>query len=502
MRLATLVLGAVLALAAPALAQKSADTLRVTWRDAVPNVDPYYNTQRNGIILADLAWDGLLYRDPADGKIVPALATAWRQVDDTTIEFTLREGVRFQNGDPFGAADVAYTINSILTDKKVATPSNFAFLAGAEAIGPLAVRVTLKRPFPPALNIFAAILPIWPAAYRERVGAEAFAKAPVGTGPYRILPITGPGEIALERFDGHYADSPKGRPAIRRVVIHQVADVSTEMTELLGGRADWISDFPADQFDNVAGMPNLQVARSEVQRVTYLNMDAAGRSGADGPLTKLKVRQAVAHAIDRKTLAAQFMPGGSQVLNIACFAGEFGCDQATGVHYEYDPAKAKALLAEAGFAGGVEIDLYTYLPGIWVGAIQNYLAAVGITAKTHVMAAGAVIQMAQQGKLPMAFAGWGGFAVNDVSAFLGYFYTKGSFAMAYDDEVTALVNEGARILDAERRKALYAQAFRLITERAYFLPLFTYVKTYGFSKQLAFTPFVDDNPRFYRARWR
>ena len=102
----------------------------------------------------------------------------------------------------------------------------------------------------------------------------------------------------------------------------------------------------------------------------------------------------------------------------------------------------------------------------------------------------------------LAFAGWGGFAVNDVSAFLGYFYTKGSFAMAYDDEVTALVTEGARILDAERRRTLYAQAFRLITERAYFLPLFTYVKTYGFSRQLDFTPWPDDNPRFYRARWK
>ena len=127
-------------LTSPALAQKSADTLRVTWRDAVPNVDPYYNTQRNGIILADLAWDGLLYRDPATG---------WRQVDDLTLEFTLREGVTFHNGDPFSAADVVYTLNSVPTDKRVASPSNYAFLAGAEALDPNRVRVTLKRPFPP-----------------------------------------------------------------------------------------------------------------------------------------------------------------------------------------------------------------------------------------------------------------------------------------------------------------------------------------------------------------
>jgi peptide/nickel transport system substrate-binding protein len=352
------------------------------------------------------------------------------------------------------------------------------------------------------VNVIAAIMPIWPAAYRERVGAEPYGKAPIGTGPYKILPITGPGEIALERFDGHYAASPKGRPAIGRITIHQVTDTATEMAELLGGRADWISDFPSDQFDNLGHMRNLQATRAEVQRVTYLNMDAAGRSGAGNPLTKEKVRQAIAHAIDRKTMAAQFMPGGSQVLDIACFRTEFGCDQSAAVRYEYDPPLAKRLLAEAGYPDGVEIDLYTYLPGIWIGAVQNYLKAVGITARTHVMQVGAVIKLAQEGKLPMALAGWGGFAVNDVSAFLGYFYGKGLFDLAHDDEIAAIVAEGGQILDAEKRRALYATAFRKITERAYFLPLFTYVKTYGFARTLDFTPFYDDNPRFYRARWR
>ena len=300
----------------------------------------------------------------------------------------------------------------------------------------------------------------------------------------------------------HYAMSPKGVPAIRRAVIRQVADVSAELAELLGNRADWISDFPADQFDNIARFPTLQAVRSEVQRVTYLNMDAAGRSGAGNPLTKLKVRQAIAHAVDRPTLAAQFMPGGSRVLNVACFSAEFGCDQSAGVHYAYDPARARALLAEAGYPDGVEIDLYTYLPAVWVGAVQNYLKAVGITARTHVMAAGAVIQLAQQGKLPIAMAGWGGNAVNDVSALLGYFYTRSPFDMAHDDEIADLVREGAQLPDPGKRRARYAQAFRLITERAYFLPLFTYVKTYGFSRALDFIPYPDDNPRFYRARWK
>jgi peptide/nickel transport system substrate-binding protein len=79
------------AMAAPALAQKSQDTLRITWRDAIPDVDPYYNSLRTGMVLAFLAYDGLVYRDPVTTKIEPDLATSWTQVNPTTIDFTLRQ---------------------------------------------------------------------------------------------------------------------------------------------------------------------------------------------------------------------------------------------------------------------------------------------------------------------------------------------------------------------------------------------------------------------------
>ena len=112
-----------LAMGAPALAQKSADTLRITWREAIPDVDPYYNSQRTGMVVAFQAFDCLAYRDPKTMEMKPALATSWKQLDATTIDFTLREGVTFQNGDPFTADDVVYTINTIIHDKKVAIPA-------------------------------------------------------------------------------------------------------------------------------------------------------------------------------------------------------------------------------------------------------------------------------------------------------------------------------------------------------------------------------------------
>src|SRR3979490_3601435 len=84
-----------LAMAAPALAQKSADTLRITWRDAIPDVDPYYNSQRTGMVVAFHAFDCLVYRDPVTMEMKPALATSWKPGDATTIDFTPREGATF-----------------------------------------------------------------------------------------------------------------------------------------------------------------------------------------------------------------------------------------------------------------------------------------------------------------------------------------------------------------------------------------------------------------------
>src|SRR5258708_31557758 len=142
--------GMVLAMMAPAAAQKWADTLRIPWRDAIPDVDPYYNSLRTGMVVAFQAFDCLIYRDPETMEMKPALATSWKQVDDTTIDFTLRQGVKFQNGDPFSADDVVYTINDIIHDKQVAIPSYFSFIAGAEKIDDYHVRLKLTGVYPAA----------------------------------------------------------------------------------------------------------------------------------------------------------------------------------------------------------------------------------------------------------------------------------------------------------------------------------------------------------------
>lgn len=482
-----------------AMAQKSQDTLRAIWRNAIPNVDPYYNSQRTGLVVAHHVWDTLIYRDPETFQLVPQLALSWRYTDPTTLEFDLRPGVKFHDGSAFTAADVAYTVNTILADKQVAVPSNYGFYESAEAVGELQVRIKLKRVFPAALEYIAMVLPILPKEYRERVGGE-FSKVPVGTGPYRITRVDGMAQLDLERNDAYF-DGPKGKPPIRKLSIKQVADATTELTAIIGGQADWIWDYSSDQIENLGRLPTVQTMRQESMRVGYMNLDAAGRTGADNPLTKVKVRQAIMHAVDRGTMSRQFMPGG-RVLDAPCYPSQFGCDQEAATRYEYDPAKARALLAEAGYPNGFEIEMVGYLLPQWQGAIQNYLGAVGIKARLTQLQVAAAIQRSIEGKNPLDLGSWGSYSINDASAFLPYFFAGLGQDYTRDPEVQRLVQEGGEVNDPDQRRKAYTAVFQRISEQAYFMPLYTFVTNYAVSRTLDFKAYRDELPRFYSTKWK
>jgi peptide/nickel transport system substrate-binding protein len=486
----------------PANAQKSADTLRIVFRDAVTNVDPYYNQLRTGLVIAHQAWDALVYRDPETFAPKPLLATSWKIVDDTTIDFALRRGVKFHNGDSFTADDVVYTLNLVSApDSKVSTPSNANWIEKAEKVDDFTVRVKLRKPTPAAIEYFAMVIPIYPKAYRERVGPDGYAKAPVGAGPYKITKVEA-GQVDFERFADYYADSPKGKPAIGKLQVRFVPDAATEMTELLAGRTEFIWNFNADQFDAVNRMPALQALRQESMRVGFLRIDAAGRSGANNPLTNVKVRQAIFHAIDREQIAKQLVQGGSRVPLAPCFPTQFGCDDEAAAAYRYDPAKAKQLLAEAGYPNGFETELVTYVLPQWVATVQSYLNAVGIKAKISQLQVQSVVQRCQRGECPMDMGSWGSYSINDVSAIMPVYFGGGADDYARDPEVQRLVDEAGSTMAVDKRKVNYSAAIKRAMDQAYWVPLHTYVTTYGLSRALDFKAFADEMPRFWLTKWK
>jgi peptide/nickel transport system substrate-binding protein len=495
-----------LALAASsARADKSADTLRIEFVDAVPNIDMYFNSQRTGLILAHQAWDMLVHRDPATFESKPLLATEWRFAEDNSLDLAIRQGVKFHDGSPLIAEDVVYTINMACDPAaKVATPSNYAWIDKAEKTGDYGVRIKMKKPTPAALEYLTMVTPIHPKAYREKVGPEGFAKAPIGAGPYKIVKNDVGKEVILERFEDYWAGSPKGKPAIKRLHVRFVPDLATEVTELLAKQADWIWNINPDQMDSINRMPHLQAVRQESMRVGYLSIDAAGRSGAGNPLTKLKVRQAIWHAVNRKEFADKLVGGGSRVPPAPCFPSQFGCDADAAVKYDYDPKKAKELLAEAGYPNGFDIEMVTYVqPTSWPAAVQGYLAAVGIKAKINQLQVAPAIDKAHKGQAPLYMGSWGSYSINDVSAIMPVMMGAGSLDnYSRDPGLEKLIAEGGNSSDPAVRRKAYSAAVKIATEQAYWLPINTYVNTYAFSRELDFKTYPDELPRFYLAKWK
>ncbi len=500
-------------LAAPSLAlavssaraEKAADTLRIEFVDAVPNVDMYFNSQRTGLILAHQAWDMLVHRDPVTFESKPLLATDWRFAEDNSLDLNIRQGVKFHDGSPLTAEDVVYTLNMACDPAaKVATPSNYAWIEKAEKTGDYAVRIKMKKPTPAALEYLTMVTPIHPKAYREKVGPEGFAKAPIGAGPYKIVKNDVGKEVIFERFEDYWAGSPKGKPAIKRLHVRFVPDLATEVTELLAKQTDWIWNISPDQMDSINRMPHLQAVRQESMRVGYLSIDAAGRSGAGNPLTKLKVRQAIWHAVNRKEFADKLVGGGSRVPPAPCFPSQFGCDADAAVKYDYDPKKAKELLAEAGYPNGFETEMLTYVqPTSWPAAVQGYLAAVGIKAKINQLQVAPAIDKAHKGEAPLYMGSWGSYSINDVSAILPVMFGEGALDnYSKDPALEKLIAEGGNTSDKAVRAKAYSAAVKIATEQAYWLPINTYVNTYAFSKELEFKTFADELPRFYLAKWK
>ncbi len=253
----------------------------------------------------------------------------------------------------------------------------------------MSVRVKLKRPTPAALDYFAMVVPIYPKAYREKVGAEGYAKAPVGAGPYKMTKVEPGVSIDFERFEDYWAGSPKGKAAIKKMSVRFVpdADDRNDRTAVRPCGLDLESE-PRPVRKRQQASAHLAAVRKESMRVGYLSLDAAGRTGADNPITKLKVRQAIWHAIDRQAIADKLVTGGSRVPGAPCFPTQFGCNGEAATLYDYNPAKAKQLLAEAGYPDGFDLDLASYVLPQWGSAVQNYLIAVGIRAKLNQLQVG------------------------------------------------------------------------------------------------------------------
>ncbi|WP_413788578.1 ABC transporter substrate-binding protein [Paludibacillus litoralis] len=491
---------ALLAAPAPAFADKANDTLNVAYTKELENVDSYFNSAREGVVLQRAVWDGLLYRDPETNEYKGNLATSWKWIDDKTLELTLREGVTFHNGEPFDADDVVYTVNFIADPKNgVKTQRNVNWLESGEKIDQYTVRLHLKAPFPAAIEYLSGPVSMYPNEYYAEAGPSGMGLKPVGTGPYKVVSVTPGQHFVLEKYE-NYHDSPKGQPSIGKIDIRTIPDVNTQMAELFGGTLDLIWQVPADQAEQLAKMDRFTVANESTMRIGYLTLDAAGRTGEGNPFTKLKVRQAVNYALNREEMVNALLKGKSKVVYSACTPSQFGCEQDL-VQYEYNPEKAKQLLAEAGYPDGFTTEFYSYRNRDYGEAIANYLNAVGIRTDFKVLQYSALREMRMKEGSPIAFMTWGSFSINDTSASTSQFFKFGSLDDARDEQVRDWLDVADSSTDPEVRKEYYSKALKRISDQAYWAPMFTYNTNYVYSKDVLYTPTSDEVLRFTTMKW-
>ena len=492
-------------IASTAMAGPDDDSLIVAWGSTGPieNVDNYFNTNRTGIWFSRMVWDQLIYREPKTFEYKPLLAESWELLNDTTWQFKLRKGVKFHNGEPFNADDVVFTLNWISNPENgVKVQRNVNWIKNAEKVDEYTVNLHMKKPFPQAFEFLSGPITIYPDEYYAKVGQKGMGENPVGTGPMKVTSIKTAEEYTFVRNEDYNWGSPKGASQVASMTVREIADVQTQIAELLAGGIDLTADISADHVEQIGGVPGFMALQAGTMRTGYIGFDAAGR-GNHEPVTKLKVRQAMAHAIDRESLVKNLIRGDAGVIHTPCFPTQFGCDASKAVRYEFDQAKAKALLAEAGYPDGFEIEFYTFRPADWAEAIMGDLAKVGIKASLTKMPYFALRdKQRNEGTTPMFLMDWGSYSMNDMSAITSHFFKKGADDFALDDEVAGWLEAGDTSVDEAVRKANYAKAIEKITGEVYWLPMFNHVRNYAMNEQLNFIPYQDEIPRFWQYGWK
>jgi len=466
---------AALVLSAPVLAK---DTLTIDNVQEPASLDPHRQWNPDSYTVYRNIYDNLITRDAA-GKIVPQVAKEWNAVSDTQMDFILRDDIVFHDGSPLTAEDVVYSVKRITNpDFKSPQLGQFSKISDAEVTGPYSVRLTTKGPYPVLLAQLVK-LSIVSKAYAESIGDEKLNLNPMGSGPYKFIEWRKGVKVVLERNNGYW----RGKPPFAKVEFAAVPDAATRIADLRTGKADLIVGLNPDDALQLNGASGVSVRSAPTERVGYFMMNTQA-----GPLTDKRVRQAVAHGIDRKLIIDALLGGYSQVTNQLLTPAHFGYIEGLD-WYPYDPAKAKALLAEAGHGDGVEIEIITSprFDQRIIQAIQQQLSDVGITLKISMSDMSTFLgrrRAKPDGFGDTVFGRWS-CACQDADGVLYAMFHSGSVWSKYaNPELDKYLEAGRSTLKEAERISAYREAHRIIFEEVPSIPLYQAAAIYGTNSSL------------------
>jgi peptide/nickel transport system substrate-binding protein len=255
--------------------------------------------------------------------------------------------VKFHNGETVTASDVAFSLNRILDkDNKLAALTYFQYFSEAKVVDDNTVVITTKEPHAPAIPRLT-FLTIVPEKYVREVGNDAFSIKPIGAGPYKLVDWVKGESVTLEAHKDYYLGAPK----VAKVVFRNVKEPATKIAMLQSGEADVIDNVPPANVPTLQANPDLEVKIERTVRMSFFGMNAL-KEGPN-PFRDIRVRQALNYAIDWDTIVKNVLRGQAYRIPSAVGGRNAGFDPSLPL-WPYDLAKAKQLMAEAGYPNGFE----------------------------------------------------------------------------------------------------------------------------------------------------
>ncbi len=467
LRRATYALLALLAVAAPAAAAPEG---QMTWGVHISLAPTWFDpAETQGIITPFMVMyaihDAMAKAMPGNAT-APSLAESWQaSADGRVYDFTLRKGVKFHNGDPLTSADVKFSFERYKGASAQALKDR---VAAVETPSPLQVRFRLKNPWPDFMTFYTGASGagwIVPKKYVEKVGEDAFKKAPVGAGPYKFASFTPGVELVMEAFEGYWRKTP----SVKRLVFKVISDESTRLAALKRGEIDIVYSIRGELAEELQRMPGLTLKPAVIQAPQWISM--LDQWDPKSPWHDKRVRLAANLAVDRKAINQAITLGHSKLTySIIPSTFDFYWPPPP---YAFDPPQAKKLLAEAGYPNGFDAGDY-YLDISYANvqeAIANYLLQVGIRTKLISRErASHWSTYADKKYRNLAYTASGAFG-NAATRLESFVVAGGPYVYGSYPDIDALFKDQAAELDRKKREALLHKIQQLMHEKAMHIPI-------------------------------
>ena len=416
----------------------------------VTSLDPHQGKETPAVEVTCQIFDTLTKVDPATGTVSPQIAEKWEIVDDTHYVFNIRKGIKFHDGSELTAEDVKFSLDRAIASASVSYIVDF--IKEVNIKDEYTVELVLHAPYAPALNNlalpFAAIVP---KAIVEADEAN-FILNPIGSGPYKFIEWKQGDHIKMEAF----ADYMDGESPTKYLEMRVVPEAAQRLIALETGDLDMSYDLGPNDVQRAKDNPDVQVFEAPGLTCWYISMNLKKE-----PFTNPKVREALNYAIDRQLIVDTIMSGNGEPADCIIAPAVFG--YYSDGPYEYNPEKAKELLAEAGYENG-------FKTSIWVNdnqsrieicqTVQAMLLDIGIDCSVEVMEFGSFIQKANSAEHDLAFFGW---TTSSQDADYTYYSLEhstkqgasGNRSFIADPEIDKLIEAGRSTSDPEKRKEIY-----------------------------------------------